>query len=318
MPKPGESRVQVALAVYDNGKYLADLLESVLGQTHPNVDVLVRDDGSSDDTLEILARYTSRYPSTFRVLSDDEGNLGAVANFARLLEETDAPYVLFCDGDDVWLPNKVECLLDEMLSREASSGTLRPILVHADLQLVAEDLSLIAPSMWAAMSLDPRSAPDLRRSLVHNAVTANTSLMNRALVDVACPIPDEALMHDWWVSLVAAAVGEVAAVEQPLTLYRQHSTNVVGVGRQGVSYVLDRARRTFAVGGVHDMLQRSFLQARALAERVGDRASPENLALIRLWGSLKDCGPLSRRAALVRGGFRIPGLSRKLGLMVAI
>ncbi len=165
------------------------------------------------------------------IIPSEGQNLGACGNFSRLLEQADAPYVMFCDQDDVWLPDKIEITLAAMRELERQHGAETPLLVHTDLMVVDERLNRLGKSLWLFQCTEPQRLTKLNRLLMQNFATGCTVMINRALRDLAVPVPAEALMYDWWLALVATAFGRVAAVEDPTVLYRQHGRNDTGATR---------------------------------------------------------------------------------------
>lgn len=121
--------------------------------------------------------------------------------------------------------------MQAMHSLEQRFGAAAPLLVFSDLTVVDEVLTPLAPSFWRYRSLDPRNIDRLGRLLMENVVTGCTALLNAPLARLARSMPDSAVMHDWWVALLAATCGHSAAVHQQLVLYRQHETNVIGASR---------------------------------------------------------------------------------------
>ncbi len=308
--------VEVLLAVYRQANFVESQVQSILAQTGAEVRILVRDDGSDDGAADIVARLCSEHPDRMTHIDPHTPNLGVVANFSRLMQQCTASYVCFSDGDDLWLPGKVDRSLRLMKQLESLHGPATPLLVHTDLKVVAEDLTVIADSFWRHQRLDARRGKELPRLLPFNCVTGSTVMMNRALVEAACPLPKIALMHDWWVALVAASLGVVAELDEPTVLYRQHAKNALG--SQGISpwYVLTRLASSLPGGSVRLMVRRSMDQARELLVRHGSRMPADRAHLVRAWATMNDHSPLKRRWILRRFGFTIPGLARKIGLLV--
>ncbi len=141
-------QIDILLATYNGAAFLNQQLGSVENQTHRNWRLIVRDDGSTDKTPGIIEAFRARHPDKVVVLRDDDGNLGLVRNFSRLMEHAGAGYVAFCDQDDVWKPEKLELSLQKMRSLETEHGPERPLLVVTDLSVVDEDLQVVHLSFW--------------------------------------------------------------------------------------------------------------------------------------------------------------------------
>ncbi|MFB9995361.1 glycosyltransferase family 2 protein [Deinococcus oregonensis] len=220
--------LDVVLATYNGEKYIAQQLDSLLNQTYTDFSVLIRDDGSSDNTLAIVREYADKHPDRITLINSGEISGNASKNFGVLLEKSKAKYVMCCDQDDIWLPDKVKYFMKMITFYEGVYGRSKPILFHADLKVVSENLEPLNDSLWEYQNLKILWGQDFNRLLSQNIVTGCSSIMNRALLDVALPIPYGAVMHDWWLALVANAFGILVSDRQALMLYRQHSKNVVG------------------------------------------------------------------------------------------
>lgn len=224
-----EIEVEILLATYQGEKHVQELLESLLNQTHPNIRILIRDDGSQDQTRKILKKFENAYPDKISVIFDNK-NLGVIGNFSELLKNSRAKYVLFSDQDDYWLPNKVELSISQLKVMEKKHGADSPLLLHTNLQVVDKDLQMIDPSFWNYVRLNP-SFTQPNRLLLQNCITGCTMAMNRALANLSYPIPKNVLMHDWWIALLASCFGKIEHIQESTLLYRQHSSNTLGAKR---------------------------------------------------------------------------------------
>jgi Glycosyl transferase family 2 len=232
--------VAILLATYNGEKYLDEQIQSLFAQSHPDFLVLARDDHSSDRTPQILAHWAAARPDKFRLISDDGGRLGLARNFSRLMEACDAPYFAFCDQDDVWLPEKLELLLKEMQRLESLRREETPILVHSDLKVADKELRVISTSLFEYWHVNLTKGRKLGQLLCNNIVTGCALMGNRALLELARPIPAGAPLHDWWVALIASSCGVVQTIPEPTILYRQHGANQLGAGsRKGRSTLWD-------------------------------------------------------------------------------
>jgi len=220
--------VDILLASYQGEKYLTEQIKSILNQSHKDLRLIIRDDGSTDQTRGLIESICKQKPSKVILLPDDS-NLGIKGNFSALMQHAQADYIMFSDQDDVWYADKVEKTLAKMYEMESEHSQECPILIHTDLTVADSHLEVIDPSFWKHSGLRPRHCSSFHRLLVQNVVTGCTMMINKPLLTLAAPIPQEAVVHDWWIGLVAAAFGKIGRVEQPTMLYRQHHNNAIGV-----------------------------------------------------------------------------------------
>lgn len=147
--------LDILLAVRNGEKYLPALLDSLFSQEFQDFMIVASDDGSTDATLNVIKAYQDRFPERIRVLKFDRAAGSARGNFARLLEACTADFAMFCDQDDIWLPQKITLTLARARAAEAEYGVDTPILVHTDLTVVDEHLSVLSPSLWQYQFISP-------------------------------------------------------------------------------------------------------------------------------------------------------------------
>ena len=226
MQKVNYPTILVCMATYNGGEYLKQQIDSIIAQSIQDWRVIIRDDGSSDNTVSIIEKYAAEHPDKIKLITDSDGNLGANLNFGRLLEQADAEYIMFSDQDDVWLPNKIELTLNVMKATEQIYPD-KPVLIHTDLKVVDSDLNIIADSMWSYQKIFPEISNNLNRIMAQNVVTGCTMMINRKARTVSLPIPKEAVVHDWWIAIKVAKHGRIAYISTPPVLYRQHPKNEI-------------------------------------------------------------------------------------------
>jgi len=199
---------------------------------------------------------------------------------------------------------------------ENSHGSECPLLVHTDMKVTDGNLTIVAESLWRFQKSDPGGGEALNRLLVQNCATGCSMMINRALRDLAQPLPREAMMHDWWLVLVAAAFGRIGHCAAPSMLYRQHGANDVGAKKWSVpELVLQLA----SVGGAraffnerNSVLRRVRLQAQAFFERYATRLSRGQREMLAAYVSLEDYPLLRRKWCLVKFGFFHTGIARNI------
>ena len=306
------STCDVILAVWNGQDYLPAMLDSLLSQTTSEFNVLVRDDGSTDGSREILENYKQKFDGRLSVIAG-ESTRSATANFAILMRETKADYVLFADQDDVWRPEKVGLTLRSLKEAEAKYGRSTPIYFATDIEVANKDLELINPSYWKWKRLKASRMSKLSQSLICVSIQGMASGINRALLDLANPVSAKAISHDWWTQLIAAAMGKVICDPTTTALYRVHGGNASIPKPVGVlPYLKLGLDASFLRRG----LGRRIEQADALADALAERMPPDKLKIIRRFTKLQSQGFLQRRWTLVSGNYLYHDLVRSVATFV--
>ena len=209
-------KVTILMSTYNGENFLAEQIESIQQQTYTDWTLLIRDDGSKDKTRDIIKRFASEDDRIVFVNPDQTENLGVIKSFFTLLKYQESDYYLFSDQDDTWLPEKLSLQLEEA-SRYPSD---KPLLVYTDLKVVNQDLEVLHESMIRTQS--DHANTKLVQEMTENTVTGGVSLINHALAELwTGEEPNELLMHDWYLGLLASAFGHLVYIDQPTELYRQ-------------------------------------------------------------------------------------------------
>lgn len=315
--QPRSAAVDIVLPTYNGMPFVEQQLDSILGQTHEDWRLFIRDDGSSDATPNILRQYAGRHPDRISLIEDGDGNLGCNDNFGRLLAASDADHVALCDQDDIWLPEKLALTLAEMRRLESRHGVDAPLLVHTDLEVVDRTGDPIAPSFWRYHDLTPETGSALGRLLVRNVVTGCTAMLNSPLKRVCLPIPSEARNHDWWIALAAAAFGHIGHISQPTVRYRNHDHNANGARRKLSPLALHLAADLFlALPDHRRRFGRSLRQARAFRDQFSGTLTAEQRRIVEGLIELPDRSALGAMRDARRWQYTPPGLPYRLGLVL--
>jgi len=304
--------IEVLLATRTGERFLREQIDSLLGQDYPAVRVLARDDASHDGTAAILSHYAEQVPERFTLLPDRVPSGAAQWNFLRLMRAATAGYVCFADQDDVWLPSKISHSMRVMQGLEKRFGTSVPLLVFSDLRVVDESLHTLHASYWEHERIQPGDIATLSRMMLQNVVTGCTALLNRPLLELALRMPPEAPMHDYWVALIASAMGHAEPLREATVLYRQHGGNVVGATSDGAS-TAEVAARVMQSSGRREQWKIQQKTISAFLRVYGDQIPAEKRAVLQ---AFRDCGVSESGFARVRmmmtHGFLRRGLLRNL------
>ena len=214
-------KVNIVLSAYNGAKFLAEQIESIQKQTFTDWQLLIRDDGSTDETPQIIEQFVAADKRIKFINADKRENFGVIKNFFTLVKFEAADYYFFSDQDDVWLPNKMAIMLDEVGKHDQA----KPLMVYMDLSVVDQNLVVTQPSMIRSQSHHANTT--LLAELTENTVTGGVAMINHALAEKWVDT-DDIVMHDWYLALLATATGKLVYIDKPGELYRQHDNNVLG------------------------------------------------------------------------------------------
>lgn len=234
--------IAILLAAYNAEKYLVEQIESLICQTNQDWTLYIRNDGSKDNTDEIISNYCSRYSNIIEIDRGGE-NLGCRNNFFRLLEVVESEYYMFCDQDDVWLSNKIELSVDRM-GEIKSINPDKPLLVHTDSAIYDENLNVVAESFWKTVNINPDKYLSFNLICVCSCISGATMLFNKKVKNLVFPLADNNLIFDYWIAINAVKFGVISTIHKPTRKYRQHNSNVCGVTVGGENTLKNKLKNT--------------------------------------------------------------------------
>lgn len=288
--------VDILMATHNGGKYLRNQLLSLQQQTFSDWQLWIRDDGSSDETLNIIRDF-SRIDGRIRLVNDASSGLGAGKNFLGLTKYAKAEYVIFCDQDDIWFEKKLELLLEHAKSNFSDNV---PCLVYCDAHGYSDQEGVIT-----IKSVSLLHALSIREFLFFNSGYQGCSMLfNRPLCQMASKYRAEFFhMHDDVVALLAHVFGRVHFLPKALMLYRQHARNVTVNIPVGFVGKLTRmfSRQAFVLSELH------FLEKKSFYDAYRDEMSSDDCALFRAYLSYPHRSVLGRLWIVLRHGFSIGG-----------
>lgn len=231
-----ESNITILMATYNGAKFLKQQVDSIINQTYKNWTLYICDDGSSDDTLDIIKNYIKE-DQRIKLYKKKYIKRGAKFSFIDMMENIDSDYYMFSDQDDVWLPSKIKECYDEIKGVEIKNNNKNiPIIVFTDLIVVDKNLQLIHNSFWESSKIFPSILNNINYLGICNCVTGCTMLFNKYVKDYSLPMPENAEMHDWWIALNTIKKGILQPLNKGLIYYRQHSSNTVGATKVDTKY----------------------------------------------------------------------------------
>ncbi len=217
-------RISVAMCTYNGAEFLPAQLESIAAQTRPADEIVICDDGSTDDTTLLISG---------NVLHKNEKNLGTVKNFEKAIGLCSGDVIVLSDQDDVWREDKL-ALIERAFQKGPNVG-----LVFSDADIVDEQLNLLGRRMWDEVGFDAHKKKLVAQGralevlITGWTVSGATMAFRSKYAKLALPIPTTIpMIHDGWIALTVAAVSDVAIIDEPLIKYRQHQRQQIGAPAQ--------------------------------------------------------------------------------------
>jgi len=269
-----EASISIALCTFNGGRYLDNLLDSLLMQTTLPRELVICDDCSTDSTIEILNKFKSRAPFNVKIILNKE-RLGVIHNFEKALSLCKGDYIAPCDQDDVWSPEKLDTLITLLKQMEMKPGH-GPYFAHTDIDLVDSQLKKMGISFLEHQGLKPLDQRQYRTLLVQNYIPGCSALFTRDLLEHALPIPEAAVMHDWWLALIASIAGKIHYDPSRTVLYRQHADNHLGsVSR----FSMETLRKIIAIKPALRVIEKNFTASARQALAASARLSSNNVTI---------------------------------------
>lgn len=299
-------RVSVAMCTFNGSLYVRAQLDSIAAQSRPPDEIVVCDDRSNDNTVSIIREFAKSVDIPVRIEVNGHG-LGTILNFDKAISLCRGDIVFLSDQDDIWQPHKIARMLELIGSIAARHTEPIPILVHSDLEVVGPALEPVAQSFMRYQGISPEENT-LGVLLLHNVVTGCACAFNRPLVEFALPIPENSLMHDWWLALMASTQGEIGFLPEALVRYRQHGSNTVGAKQSAVQPLWRAIRRNSPEQRAYyrKMLELTVGQAEKLRQRLIERGRHRfcDLATVTAYADIPATTRLRRPWAIIRHGIR--------------
>lgn len=223
--------ISVALCTYNGEKYLPEQLESISQQSMPVNELVVCDDGSSDDTLKILQEFAEKAPFSLRVFQN-ETNLGSTKNFEKCISLCQGEIILLCDQDDRWRSDRVEKQVGYLREHPEVDAVFCNARIMDDASQTAQS------TIWQEVEFTESSQRRWKAGKAHEilfggfVVTGATLALRRFSLERLVPFPVHIprLIHDAWIALALSLEGKIQFIDEPLVFYRLHDGQQVGFG----------------------------------------------------------------------------------------
>lgn len=301
--------IAILMATYNGARYIREQIMSIQSQTVQDWNLYIRDDGSSDGTIDIIRDFCLS-DNRIHLFQDLEIHLGPKASFMKLLASINAEIYLFSDQDDVWNANKIGLTIAPFHQYNDNAVDDVPVLVHTNLSVVDQDLKVLTKTLHKK-----NISSNLQVLLPANNVTGCTVAINQKLKEIALnPNLKNIVMHDWWLALCAASLGKIYFIQASTMLYRQHGSNQVGTDRN----FFDKIKRVFSSKKELNIFNSSIEQAKELLRKHEHHMSAEVRNLIREYIGLLDSSTRQQFSILVKYKFRKNSILGSLWLWMMI
>lgn len=211
------SRIDILMATYNGANFIVAQIYSILAQTFTDWNLIIHDDDSNDDTIDKI-RMFCKIDKRIKLITDGKSFKNAGTHFLHLLQYSKAPFICFCDQDDIWLENKLEVLYAAISSMEQT----KELVVFSNAYLYNSNC------IWGELlSARPTQLKELLfiNGGIHGSACIFNEKMRERLLSVHF---DNIQMHDHFLTLIGCSIGETTYINDKLFLYRQHSRNLTG------------------------------------------------------------------------------------------
>lgn len=279
--------------MYNGERYIEQQLLSIIAQTHKDWQLIIHDDGSIDCTVEIVKGFC-KLDSRIRLVEDGFTAHNAGVHFMYMLQFADAPYVCFCDQDDIWFENKLEVLLRSI---EAKDNGI-PQVVFCDAYLYHDKTNTINGQL---LCVRPKKISEIL--FTNGGIHGSASMFNAKMRECLDIKHDFVAMHDHILTLIGCSFGEVSYLDHKLFLYRQHQNNVTGNINTSI---IARLCKAFDKNNDKYTLSRSTIMGvESFLESYRKQLKPQDVLLINNYLNLITYKPLKRFLSIISNGYSL-------------
>ena len=279
------ARVSIALCTYNGAEYLVQQMDSILAQTYPIYEIYISDDRSSDDTVRIIQEYADKYP--FIHYSVNVENQGYIKNFSLAISKTTGDYVALADQDDIWTPDHIEKLIDNIGDKAICVGDC--LMVDSEGYSLGKTFSDVKHNLWI-----PEGDVSKAYRIIHNAspYQGASMLIERGWISRFLPIPDFAGFHDAYLAACASLTKGIVVIPNIITRYRIHK------GQVSKNWEIPITKELLSRTPFIAYSNKALILDRILKER--DLLTPEGLAFIEEFKQIMDLDRQKHRFRVLR------------------
>jgi len=218
------------MCTYNGERFLIEQLDSILEQTHKNIELIITDDGSTDKTIQIIEQYLKQ--DNRIKLYQNKQNLGFVKNFEKAISLCKGEYIALADQDDIWKSKKLEIFLKQIKKN---------LLIYSDAELIDNKSKLLNKTLISSSKKNLIKGKNNQAFLFDNCVSGNTLMFKKELISTILPIPLEFVpFHDTWIAFIASSIGTIDYTNEPMTYYRRYDEQITNNKKIKYKSVIDR------------------------------------------------------------------------------
>ncbi len=252
-------KVAILLSTYNGEKYLREQIDSILAQTYDNFELIVRDDGSKDSTVEIVKEYMEKSDKEITLMVGK--NLGFIKSFFELLKHSDADYFSFADQDDIWLPNKIELAVNSLNKLDDT----KPNMAFSNVDYYDTEMNFMGNGD------SKNKKPSFLNSLYECINQGMTMVINKTARDyIIKNIPEKCFFHDWWTYMICTAFGSVVQYDVVTVKYRRAKTNATVEGQGKITLLVWRIKKLFLGDGMKDIRKQQTIFKNIFYDNLSD------------------------------------------------
>ena len=286
------NKVTVVVTTYNGERFLAQQLHSLLMQTLMPAEIIICDDGSTDNTNQLIESFL---PNPIIRYIRNESQLGVIQNFKKAVAlATPGNYIALCDQDDIWLPQKLEKSAEALAAIEQAG---KPAMIYSDLTLIDTEGNLLNSSVNNETGQD-KYRHCFETLLFGNFVTGCTVLMNTEMKHYFATIPNNAhYQHDAWIALVAFTMGNISMLSQPYIQYRKHDQNVTFSKHNKKNRIQRLANHLVSLFTTNDFLEEQIELVKAFYHQYRQQITPIQQKTIESFLQLEHSNYLKKKTA---------------------
>lgn len=220
--------VSIAMCTYNGSRFIKEQLDSILNQTYKNIELVIVDDGSKDNTIDIINQYVQK-DNRIKVFQNEK-NLGFVKKFEKAITLCKGDFIALADQDDIWKQNKIEVFLHDIKDN---------ILIYSDAIVIDENSKSLNKEFIRPKSNLVKGKCN-KSFIFENCVSGNTLMFKKELVQYILPIPKKIRFHDIWIAFVASTVGIITYTDKSYTYYRRYDGQVTKHVEISYSSIFDK------------------------------------------------------------------------------